>query len=84
MALPLTAIRHSCRSFDTRENIRSPQVCLNRDVSRMIFNPAGPVKRSTSGFNSSPISTSRDDNRTATLFLPSAFTFFVDFFALLW
>ena len=50
----------------------------------MIFNPASPVRRSTSGCNSSHTSTSGSGNRTATSLLPSTSNFFVDFFVLLW
>src|ERR1019366_1786026 len=50
----------------------------------MIFNPARPVRCSTSGCNSSHTSTSGSGNRTATSLLPSTSNFFVDFFVLLW
>src|SRR5438128_6010200 len=50
----------------------------------MIFKPASPVRCSTSGCNSSHISTSGNGNRIATSFLPSNSNFFVDFFAHLW
>src|SRR5439155_8071187 len=50
----------------------------------MIFKPASPVKCSTSGCNSSHISTSGKGNRTATSFRPNNSNFFVDFFAHLW
>ena len=50
----------------------------------MIFKPASPVRRSTSGCNSSHTSTSGSGNRTATSLLPSTSNFFVDFFVLLW
>ena len=50
----------------------------------MIFKPASPVRRSTSGGNSSHTSTSGSGNRTATSLLPSTSNFFVDFFVLLW
>src|SRR5437016_8661895 len=50
----------------------------------MIFTPSSPVKCSTSGCNSSHISTSGKGNRTATSFRPNNSNFFVDFFAHLW
>src|ERR1039458_5194661 len=50
----------------------------------MIFKPPSPVRRSTSGGNSSHTSTSGSGNRTATSLLPSTSNFFVDLFVLLW
>src|SRR5579883_440713 len=50
----------------------------------MIFNPAIPVRRSTSGCSSSHTSTSGSGTLTANSFLPSTSNFFVDFLLPVW